>query len=444
MRPQPPKLIVFDARNFMEIPQLKLLPSHILKEMEVVASVLPFRVNQFVIEELINWNNVPNDPIFQMVFPQKGMLKASHFQYLSNLINNTSTSKEEFARAIHNIQMELNPNPSKQISNIPMLDGRPLEGVQHKYKETVLLFPPQGQTCHSHCTFCFRWSQFVGNEEFKFATRDMNNLFTYLKNQKEVTDVLITGGDPMVMNTKYLISYLEPLLHADFDHIKNIRIGTKAITYWPYRFTHGKEADNLLNFFEKLIYKNKHVAIMANCCHVNELAPDISQLAIKRILKTGAVIRGHSPVLRHVNDDAAAWSALWNKQVCLGIIPYYMFVERDTGAHNYFELPLIKCLEIYNEAVKNISGLCKTVRGPIMSAAPGKVEILGVQEINKEKVFLLRFIQARNTEWLNKPFFAKYDASATWFDQLKPSFNDKLFFFQDKNNQQQHATAVPL
>ena len=69
-----------------------------------------------------------------------------------------------------------------------------------------------------------------------------------------------------------------------------------------------------------------------------------------------------------------------------------------------------------------------------MSDHAGKIQVLGVSEVRGEKVFVLRFIQGRNPKWVHKPFFAKYDPKATWFDQLKPAFGEEKFFFEDKRN----------
>ena len=114
------------------------------------------------------------------------------------------------------------------------------------------------------------------------------------------------------------------------------------------------------------------------------------------------------------------------------IVPYYMFVERDTGARRYFEVPLARAWEIYRDAMRRVSGLGRTARGPSMSAGPGKVEVQGVSEIRGEKVFVLRFIQGRNPEWVQQPFFARFDPHATWLDQLQPAFGDSRFFFEDE------------
>lgn len=90
------------------------------------------------------------------------------------------------------IRLELNPHPAGQTShNVPLHEGERLDGTQHKYHQTILFFPGQGQTCHAYCTFCFRWPQFVGMSELKFATRQIELLIDYLREHPEVTDVLV-------------------------------------------------------------------------------------------------------------------------------------------------------------------------------------------------------------------------------------------------------------
>ena len=128
--------------------------------------------------------------------------------------------------------------------------------------------------------------------------------------------------------------------------------------------------------------------------------------------------------------EEAYLQEMWRRQVDLNCIPYYMFVARNTGSKYFFELPLEKCWQIYRKAYSKVSGVCRTVRGPSMSTYAGKIQILGVSEINKEKHFVLRFLQGRNPDWIGRPFFAKYDPEATWFTQLKPSFGEEQFFFE--------------
>ena len=430
---EPAPFKVYTQRDLDRIAPLARLTEAQRLEMKVVSSVLPFRVNQYVIDELIDWDRVPDDPVFQLTFPQRGMLAPAHYERIAGLIER-GADKATLEEAVDAVRHELNPHPADQMEmNMPRdAEGHRLEGIQHKYRETVLFFPSQGQTCHSYCTFCFRWAQFVGDKELRIAASEAAVLHGYLRRHTEVTDLLFTGGDPMVMKTRHLRDYLEPLLAPEFSHIQTIRIGTKALTFWPHRFLGAEDADELIGLLERMVEGGKHVAVMAHYNHWKELDTEAAQAAIRRVRATGAVIRAQGPLVAHINDDPAVWARMWKTQVKLGIAPYYMFVERDTGARNYFEVPLVRAWEIYREAMQQVSGLARTARGPSMSASPGKVEIQGVTEIAGEKVFVLRFIQGRNPDWVQRPFFARYDEQATWFDHLKPAFGEEKWFWEDE------------
>lgn len=422
---------VYTQRDLERIAPLSQLPEAFRFDMQVVSTVLPFRVNQYVIDELIDWDQVPDDPIFQLTFPQRGMLESHHFDLIADLLRG-GAEPALMQEAVAQVRAELNPHPAGQMElNMPTDEaGNRLEGIQHKYRETVLFFPSQGQTCHAYCTFCFRWAQFVGDKTLRIASSESAALLRYLRSHPEVTDLLVTGGDPMVMKTKHLATYLEPLLAPEFDHLQSVRIGTKALSFWPHRFLGAEDADDLLRLLERLQQGGKHVALMAHFNHWRELETPAVREAIRRLRDTGVQIRCQGPLVAHINDDPQVWRRLWNTQVSLGLMPYYLFVERDTGARNYFEVPLVRAWEIYRQAVQGVSGLGRTARGPSMSASPGKVEIQGVTEVAGEKVFVLRFIQARNPEWVQQPFFARFDPEATWFDQLRPAFGAEQFFFE--------------
>ena len=433
-----PQFKVYTHKDIDRIAQLQALPESVLFEMKVVSSILPFRVNQYVIENLIDWSDVPNDPLYQLTFPQKDMLPPKLYQQMAQLMQENAPRAQIQSLATA-LRAELNPQPSGQLEmNVPLdSDGKRLNGLQHKYRETVLFFPTQGQTCHSYCTFCFRWAQFVGDENLRMASTDTSELHKYLLEQPDVTDLLVTGGDPMVMKTRHLAALLKPLAEQRFEHIRTIRIGTKALTFWPQRFVSDSDAPELLELLSQLVKAGKHVAVMAHFNHWREMDTPMANRAIELLRQTGVEIRSQGPVLAHINDSPQVWAKTWAMQVKAGIIPYYMFVERDTGARQYFEIPLAKASEIYREAVKQLSGLGRTARGPVMSASPGKVEVQGVTEIKGEKVFVLRFLQSRNPDWSYRPFFAQYCEKATWLDQLKPAFGEKEFFFEREYNAMQ-------
>ncbi|MDE1862296.1 MAG: lysine 2,3-aminomutase [Thaumarchaeota archaeon] len=425
-----PPYRTYTLSNFREIPQVRRLPKQLQFEMEVVANVFPFKTNNYVVEQLIDWRNVPNDPIYILTFPQKGMLRPKHFDRMADVIRG-GADRQEVQKVANKIRMQLNPHPAGQMEhNIPELrDGTKLYGMQHKYKETVLFFPSQGQTCHAYCSFCFRWPQFIGISELKFAMHETKLLVQYLREHPEVTDVLFTGGDPLVMKTVLLEGYIMPLLEAKLPNLRTIRIGTKSLSYWPYRFISDNDADELLELFEAVSASGVHLAIMAHFNHGVELETDAVRQAILRIRKkTDAQIRTQSPILRHINDDPVVWAEMWKKQVALGLIPYYMFVVRDTGAQHYFGVPLVRAQAIFREAYQGVSGLARTVRGPSMSATPGKIQILGTTKVGRVRAIVMRFLQGRNPDWVHRPFLAKYDGGAIWIDGLKPLDGDKFFF----------------
>lgn len=428
-----PKYKAYNLSNFEQIPQVAALSEELRFEMRVVGNVFPFKTNNYVVDELIDWSDVPNDPIFVLTFPQRGMLNDEAYEKMANVIRNGG-SRQEIKVVADEIRLTLNPHPAGQLEyNVPELAGEKLNGMQHKYKETVLFFPSQGQTCHAYCSFCFRWPQFVGMTDLKFASREAGQLVDYLGEHPEVTDVLFTGGDPMIMKSDALATYFRALLKADLPEFQTIRIGTKALGYWPYRFTSDADADEVLELFEEVIASGKHIALMAHFNHPRELETPAVQEAIARIRATGAEIRTQSPVLTNINDSALVWSKMWAEQVRLGLIPYYMFVVRDTGAQDYFGISLSRAWEIYHNAIQSVSGLARTVRGPSMSATPGKVHVLGTTEVHGEKVFALQFLQGRNPDWVTRPFFAKYDENAIWLDDLKPAFGEERFFFEENS-----------
>jgi KamA family protein len=388
-----------------------------------VATVLPFRTNAYVVDNLIDWNAAPDDPIYRLVFPQPDMLPAEDVARLSHLIE-TGAGKEQLNQAAHEIRMRLNPHPAGQLLlNAPSLQGRPLPGLQHKYPETVLFFPRQGQTCHAYCTYCFRWAQFVDEPTLKMATDDIATLVEYLAEHQEVTSVLFTGGDPMIMGEAVLRRYIEPLLtDPRLGHVESIRIGTKSLAYWPQRFVTDPDADATLRLFEQVVSTGRTLAVMAHFSHPRELEPDILGRAVQRITQAGAVIRTQAPLIRSINDDAETWRTMWRTQVRMGMVPYYMFVERDTGPQDYFAVPLARGYEIFRDAYQRVSGLCRTVRGPSMSATPGKVCVDGITTVAGIKVFVLRMIQARDPSLVGTPFFARFDPKATWLTDLEPVF----------------------
>jgi len=271
-----------NIKSLKKIPQItQNLPEKELEEIEIAALIFPFKVNNYVLS-LIDWKNYKDDPIFRLVFPQKEMLKEEDYKKLKE------ASKDKLEQIIYEIRMSLNPHPASQKENIPEINGVKLAGSQHKYKETILFFPKQGQTCHAYCSFCFRWPQFTGINELKFAMKEVETLIEYIKAHPSITDILFTGGDPMVMSAKIFKTYIDALIEANIPHLQNIRIGSKALAFWPYRFINDTDTPLLLETFKKIVDSGYHLAFMAHFNHYKELQTDAVKEAIKNIQKTGA------------------------------------------------------------------------------------------------------------------------------------------------------------
>lgn len=393
-----------------------------LKDIKMSALIFPFKASPYLVDELIDWEmegDIRTDPFYRLVFPTMGMLSDEHREKLETTVE---TNPLELKQAVAEIREDLNPHPAGQKElNAPK--KQELTGVQHKYSETVLFFAAAAQTCHAYCTYCFRWAQFIGDADLRFAQSDASSLFDYLEEHPEVSDILFTGGDPAIMKTKMLKQYLEPFKDPTFlPHITNLRIGTRSLTFWPQRFTTDDDADELITLLREVKeLGGRHLAIMAHLGHYRELATDKVKEAIHRLKQEGGVIiRSQSPVMRGINDNADIWAKKWREEVRLGIVPYYMFMARDTGAQQFFDVPLVRAQRLYADAIRSTSGLCRTARGPSMSCTPGKVEVVGVQEIMGTPAFVLRFLQCRDESWIGKVFFAKYDTKAVWFDDLEP------------------------
>ncbi len=403
----------YSMGRFLKSKYAKNLSASEILNLKYLTKIFPFKVSEYVLDELIEWDERDEDPIYRLTFPRREMLTDRHWEMLK-----TAKSTAEEKEAIRKIRKDLNPHPDDQTQNIPKIGRRAFDGIQHKYKETVLFFPAQGQTCHSYCTYCFRWAQFVNIDEHKFRSKVKNDLHDYLQMHENVTDILFTGGDPLWMTNETLFDYLDVIMEPELEHVTSIRLGTKSLSFYPDRFL-NEEGDMLVNRLAAIVRQGKNVALMAHFSHPNELQTEKVAKAVHRLREIGVLVRTQAPIIRGINDSPEVWQDMWAQSVSMGMIPYYMFIARDTGAHQYFSVPLFDAYHIFTEAYSKISGLAKTVRGPSMSASPGKVLVSGITGFGEDRKFILKFIQARNPELINKPFFAKFDANATWLDELE-------------------------
>jgi L-lysine 2,3-aminomutase len=379
-----------------------------------VMSVLPFKVSTHIVDRLVDWSAAPDDPIFRLYFPHPDMLAAVPAATAPD-----DTGADDSAG--RGVAVQLNPHPGGQLEhNVPRIDGAPVHGLQHKYADTVLVFPGRGQTCHAYCAYCFRWAQFVGAPDLQMRMDDPATLGAYLDGHPEVSNVVLTGGDPFVMGAHVLGRWLDEASAPHREHIDVVRIGTKAPLSNPERFTRSNDADDLLAALERVVRSGRQCAVMLHVSHARELAEPLTQQALARLRSTGATLYSQAPLIRHVNDDAQVWQDKWTLESRLGIVPYYMFVERDTGPWRYFAVPLADAVTAFTTAYGRVGGLARTVRGPVMSTTLGKLQVSRRPDDGGDDggPFALTFLRARVPAHQGATLLARPSRTATWVSEL--------------------------
>lgn len=344
-----------------QIPQLSQVEKDNLKE---VSDKFVFRTNDYY-QSLIDWDD-PNDPIRRIVMPETGEL--AEWGQLD------ASSEETFTVA---------------------------KGVEHKYPSIALLLV--NEVCAAYCRFCFRKRLFMDeNEE---VTKDISEGLEYIRAHKEISNVLLTGGDPLVMSTGNLERIIRQL--REIDHVEIIRIGSKVPAFNPQRIV---DDPSLLEMFEKYSSRNKKIYVMAHFNHPRELT-EVAVNGLESLIKSGVFVVNQTPMIKGVNDDPDVLAELFDKLSFIGVPPYYVFQCRPTLGNKIYVSPVERSYEIFEGAKARCSGLAKRARF-VMSHATGKIEIVG---LTKENVFF-KYHRTPAPEDSSKFMVFKRNPNACWFD----------------------------
>lgn len=392
------KFISYNNTSFKKTKYYEKLPKEEKEVFDILASVFHFKVNTYVLEHLIDWDAVPYDPIYKLIFPRKEMLTEVDFNSL-RLLYQSGLDEKTLIPFIQKVKKKMYPEVKHCDTSIPKVNGVRVKGMYSNFETIVSLFPdPMAKTCHSYCSYCFRWIMFNNKEAQQNSSySDPNEPVAFLKEHPEISDVLFTGADPLVLKAKTLQKYIDPIL--DIESVKVIRISSKSLAWWPYRFTTDQDAEELLTLFRHIQSRGKHLNLCAHFTHPRELENDVVKEAIQQIRATGTVIRCQGPIVEGINDTPEDWSTLWGAQIALGMIPYYMFIEADHNSESCFRIPLAKALRIFQTAQKQTTGLARTVRGPVFMNDLHRTLLDGVITINDQQYFVLKSLQAPpNTE----------------------------------------------
>jgi len=413
-----------------------------IEERELFIKIYRFMATSHVLNS-IDWNNYEDDSLFQLVFPQPGMIGEETVAAYKG----AKTEEERKGLVNEYIQANTNPHDGKQQLNKPWHEDENgdlviLEGSQHKYPQCQLLFDQTTQSCFAFCTYCFRHAQVRGDEDM-FSQSEIAPVLEYLKKHKEVTDVLITGGDGGLMPYDRLHQYLMPIVEdEDLAHIKTIRIGSRALTYYPHMIV-KEEYNRYLSLFQHLIDNGIQVAWMAHFSTPREILNLPAIAAIRRLRAYGLTVKSQSPLMNHISlftDDqghvdvdksAQNWIDLANIFAMLGIGFHSMYLARPTGEHHYFTVPVAEINRVFSKIYRSLPSLNRPSRYITQTSSAGKISILGTTEVNGEKAFVLKFNEARNMEWMDEVFLAKYDEYENTVENLKPFEGERHFFEEE-------------
>ena len=350
-----------------KLAQLEHLTAEQRDRLGPVADRYVFRANDYYLG-LIDWDD-PHDPIRQLIIPREEEL----------LEWGTLDASNEQAVTV-------------------------AQGVQHKYTDTVLLLC--NEVCGAYCRYCFRKRLFM--DENDEATNDVSDGLRYIAAHPEVSNVLLTGGDPLLMSTRRLVEIFEAL--RGIPHVQVIRIGSKMPAFDPYRILNDTE---LQAAFRTYSTPTQRIYLMAHFDHPKELTDDAIR-GIDTCIRNGIICVNQCPLIKGVNDDPAILAELYSKLSYIGCPPYYLFQGRPTAGNEPYEVPIVQGWSMFQTALTRGSGLARRARY-CMSHETGKIEIVG---INDEHMYL-RYHQAKSQSDLGRFFVCRRNDQAYWMDQLE-------------------------
>jgi KamA family protein len=275
-----------------------------------------------------------------------------------------------------------------------------MSGLQHKYSQTALILLTN--QCAAYCRFCFR-KRLVGLST-KEILQKFHNVLGYIKKHKEINNVLISGGDPLVLPTKTIQDILKSLF--DIPHLNFVRIGSRIPVTFPARILKDRSLSEVLKRYSA---KDKRIYLVTHFNHPGEIT-ESSTDAIDRLIKSNIIISNQTVLLKGVNDKPEVLANLLNKLVSIGVNPYYVFQCRPVRrVKSYFQVPILKGIKVVEEAKKKLNGHSKRFKY-VMSHDTGKIEIVGILEGK----ILFKYHQARNPKNLGKIFTRKLDKKSGW------------------------------
>lgn len=355
------------VRYITRLSQLQGLSEEEKKRLEPVAERYAFRLNDYY-EKLINWDD-PADPLRRLIVPQEDELR-------------------DWGRLDASFES----------------DYTPVRGCQHKYTDTALLLV--NEVCGAYCRYCFRKRLFMNDNDE--ASLDYSPGLAYIAEHEEISNVLLTGGDPLLLSTKRLSKIISDV--AAVPHVRIVRIGSKMLAFNPFRVLNDP---SLLELFEEYCKDGTQIYIMNHFDHARELTSEARE-ALRLVQRAGVQTVNQCPIVRGVNDKWQTLSSLIRELSFVGCPQYYVFQGRPTAGNEPYEVPISEGFSIFQEANRHVSGLAKRARFA-MSHRTGKIEVVGIDD---DHVYM-RYHRSHRKEDFGRMIVAERDDNAYWLDQLK-------------------------
>lgn len=277
-------------------------------------------------------------------------------------------------------------------------------GVLHKYEYTALVVATE--YCAMYCRHCFR-KRMVGlpNEQ---TVKNFTQAAEYIASHPEITNVVVSGGDPLMLPTKVLERMLAPL--AEIDHLNYVRIGSRAPVSYPVRLFDDSLIALLKSFNEK-----KALYVPTHFNHAQEITPTSTQ-GVQRLRNAGVTVNNQAVLLRGVNDSAEAIEDLMNGLLRIGVNPYYLYQCMPVArVRHHFQVPLKDGVDLVDKARQRLDGYAKRFKF-IIGHDIGKLEICG-RTGNK---IILKQIHARagHSGEASRMLIRELTDTAGWLDDL--------------------------
>jgi lysine 2,3-aminomutase len=265
---------------------------------------------------------------------------------------------------------ELKHRPGESFDDVHSDEAgyQPCAGIIHRYPGKLLLLPTLG--CPSHCRFCFR----KGRKAKQLSDEEGKEALAYIREDPTIRDVIITGGEPLMLDDEELHYWLSSL--RAIPHVEIVRITTRFPVYVPSRVTAS---------FVKMLAEAKPVYMILSFVHPREITGPV-ETALNMLADAGIVLLQQGPLLRGVNDDTEVLKALYQRLAALRVLPYYAIWGISAPGTEHFMVNGERAAQLLESLENRTSGFC--VPHLITIARGDKVRMIGWSP-EKERVHLV-------------------------------------------------------